>query len=187
MVPHRRPRRDRRDGDLRIVDRVKDLIIRGGYNVYPGEVEEVLYQHPDIIEAAVIGIPDDYYGEEVAAVVAVRPGSDLEADDVTSWARERLSAYKIPRVVQFIDALPKVRRERSSSDRSTALNSSPRSRTENTGEPRRDFAGVHLSMRSECPVHALRVRRSIRSAGRLRGRAPSPFPRPGNARTIHGP
>lgn len=54
-----------------------------------------------------IGIPDDYYGEEVAAVVAVRPGSDLEADDVTSWARERLSAYKIPRVVQFIDALPK--------------------------------------------------------------------------------
>ena len=95
------------DGDLRIVDRVKDLIIRGGYNVYPGEVEEVLYRHPDIIEAAVIGIPDDYYGEEVAAVVAVRPGSDLEADAVTSWARERLSAYKIPRVVQFIDALPK--------------------------------------------------------------------------------
>ena len=84
-----------------------DLIIRGGYNVYPGEVEEVLYQHPDIIEAAVIGIPDDYYGEEVAAVVAVPPGSDLEADDVTSWARERLSAYKMPRVVQFIDALPK--------------------------------------------------------------------------------
>ena len=158
------------DGDLRIVDRVKDLIIRGGYNVYPGEVEEVLYQHPDIIEAAVIGIPDDYYGEEVAAVVAVRPGSDLEADDVTSWARERLSAYKIPRVVQFIDALPKGSTERSSSDRSTEPNSSPRSRTENTGEPRRDFAGVHLSMRSECPAHALRVRRSTRSAGRLRGR-----------------
>ncbi|KJF24446.1 AMP-dependent synthetase [Rhodococcus sp. AD45-ID] len=95
------------DGDLRIVDRVKDLIIRGGYNVYPGEVEEVLYQHPDIIEAAVIGIPDDYYGEEVAAVVAVRSGSVVDAADVTAWARERLSAYKIPRVVQFIDALPK--------------------------------------------------------------------------------
>lgn len=95
------------DGDLRIVDRVKDLIIRGGYNVYPGEVEEVLYQHPDIIEAAVIGIPDDYYGEEVAAVVAVRSGSAVDAADVTTWARERLSAYKIPRVVQFIDALPK--------------------------------------------------------------------------------
>ena len=95
------------DGDLRIVDRLKDLIIRGGYNVYPGEVEEVLYSHPDIIEAAVIGIPDDYYGEEVAAVVAVRPGSTITTDDVTSWAREHLSAYKIPRAVQFIDALPK--------------------------------------------------------------------------------
>ncbi|WP_410870046.1 AMP-binding protein [Nocardia sp. A7] len=95
------------DGDLRIVDRVKDLIIRGGYNVYPGEVEEVLYAHPDIVEAAVVGVPHDHYGEEVAAVVAVRPGSELAAEEVASWARERLSAYKIPRIVQFVDALPK--------------------------------------------------------------------------------
>lgn len=95
------------DGDLRIVDRIKDLIIRGGYNVYPGEVEEVLYEHPDIVEAAVIGVPDEHYGEEVAALIAARPGSGLGAGEVSTWARERLSAYKIPRIVRFVDALPK--------------------------------------------------------------------------------
>ncbi|GAA4473627.1 long-chain fatty acid--CoA ligase [Rhodococcus olei] len=95
------------DHDLRIVDRLKDLIIRGGYNVYPGEVEEVLYRHPDIVEAAVVGVPDDHYGEEVAAVVARRPGSDLTEDEVTAWSREKLSAYKIPRIVRFVDQLPK--------------------------------------------------------------------------------
>ncbi|MFW0794925.1 AMP-binding protein [Gordonia sp. CPCC 205515] len=93
--------------DLRIVDRVKDLIIRGGYNVYPGEVEEVLYQHPDVVEAAVIGVPDAHYGEEVAAVVALRPGAAVTADDITTWSREKLSAYKVPRIVRFVDALPK--------------------------------------------------------------------------------
>ncbi|MFE1591475.1 AMP-binding protein [Nocardia sp. NPDC058705] len=95
------------DGDLRIVDRAKDLIIRGGYNVYPSEVEETLFAHPDIIEVAVIGIPDDHYGEEVATVVVRHPASTLSADDVSTWARERLSAYKIPRVIQFVDTLPK--------------------------------------------------------------------------------
>ncbi|PQP14902.1 AMP-binding protein [Rhodococcus opacus] len=95
------------DGDLRIVDRVKDLIIRGGYNVYPSEVEEVLYTHPDILEAAVVGVPDGHYGEEVAAVVATVPGSGLDGGELTSWARERLSAYKIPRIVAIVDSLPK--------------------------------------------------------------------------------
>ncbi|MFF5033497.1 AMP-binding protein [Nocardia salmonicida] len=95
------------DGDLRIVDRAKDLIIRGGYNVYPSEVEEILFAHPDIVEVAVIGVPDDHYGEEVAAVVVRHPESVLEAADVAAWARERLSAYKIPRVIQFVDALPR--------------------------------------------------------------------------------
>ncbi|TQC45854.1 AMP-dependent synthetase [Rhodococcus sp. WS4] len=95
------------DGDLRIVDRVKDLIIRGGYNVYPSEVEEVLYTHPDIVEAAVVGVPDDHYGEEVAAVVATVPGSGLDGGELSSWARERLSAYKIPRIVAIVDSLPK--------------------------------------------------------------------------------
>ncbi|MFF2200582.1 class I adenylate-forming enzyme family protein [Streptomyces sp. NPDC058145] len=95
------------EGDLRIVDRIKDLIIRGGYNVYPGEVEEVLYAHPDIVEAAVIGVPDEHYGEEVAALIATRPGAEIGAAEVSSWARERLSAYKIPRIVRFVGALPK--------------------------------------------------------------------------------
>ncbi|MGB6245716.1 AMP-binding protein [Gordonia sp. (in: high G+C Gram-positive bacteria)] len=95
------------DGDLRIVDRLKDLIIHGGYNVYPGEVEEVLYRHPDIVEAAVIGIPDDHYGEQVAALIVTTEGSALDAAGVDAWTREHLSAYKIPRVVRFADALPK--------------------------------------------------------------------------------
>ena len=95
------------DGDLRIVDRLKDLIIRGGYNVYPGEVEEVLYQHPDIVEAAVVGVPDDHYGEEVAAVITPKPGSDLTESEVTEWSRKKLSAYKIPRIVRFVEQLPK--------------------------------------------------------------------------------
>ncbi len=94
------------DGELFIVDRVKDLIIRGGYNVYPAEVEEVLYGHPDIVAAAVIGVPHEHYGEEVAAVVVRRPGATLTEGEVTAWARERLSAYKIPRLVTFADALP---------------------------------------------------------------------------------
>ncbi|WP_280447462.1 AMP-binding protein [Nocardia cyriacigeorgica] len=93
--------------DLRIVDRVKDMIIRGGYNVYPSEVEEVLYEHPDVVEAAVVGVPDDYYGEEVAAVITPREGSALTAADIDAWTRERLSAYKIPRIVHFVDQLPK--------------------------------------------------------------------------------
>ncbi|WP_407547994.1 long-chain fatty acid--CoA ligase [Streptomyces sp. Pv4-95] len=95
------------DGDLRIVDRKKDLVIRGGYNVYPREVEEVLYEHPDIVEAAVIGIPDAHYGEEVAAVVALRPGARLSGPDLRRWAKERLSAYKVPHVVAVVDELPK--------------------------------------------------------------------------------
>jgi long-chain acyl-CoA synthetase len=94
-------------GNLRIVGRAKDLIIRGGYNVYPSEVEAVLYEHPDIVEAAVVGIPHPHYGEQVAAVVVVRPGSPQDGPAITAWSRERLSAYKIPRVVQFVDELPK--------------------------------------------------------------------------------
>ncbi|WP_280218162.1 AMP-binding protein [Nocardia neocaledoniensis] len=93
--------------DLRIVDRLKDMIIRGGYNVYPSEVEEVLYEHPDVVEAAVVGVSDEYYGEEVAAVITPRAGAALTTADIDTWTRERLSAYKIPRIVQFVDQLPK--------------------------------------------------------------------------------
>jgi long-chain acyl-CoA synthetase len=95
------------DGDLRIVDRLKELIIRGGYNVYPREVEEVLYQHPDIVEAAVIGVADPTYGEEVAAAIVLRDGATLSTDELRSWAKERLSAYKVPHLVQVLPALPK--------------------------------------------------------------------------------
>ncbi|MFD3592449.1 class I adenylate-forming enzyme family protein [Nocardia sp. NPDC058640] len=95
------------DGDLYIVDRLKDLIIRGGYNVYPSEVEQVLFAHPDIIEVAVIGVPDDHYGEEVAAIIVRHPRSPLTADDISTWSRARLSAYKTPRIIEFVDALPK--------------------------------------------------------------------------------
>ena len=95
------------DGDIRIVDRKKDLIIRGGYNVYPREVEEVLYEHPDIVEVAVVGVPDDHFGEEVAAVLALRPGAELDAAALRAWAKERLSAYKVPRLFQALDTLPK--------------------------------------------------------------------------------
>ena len=95
------------DGFYFIVDRAKDLVIRGGYNVYPREIEEVLYAHPDIVEAAVIGEPDERLGEEVVAVVAARPGCELTSEEVIAYCRERLAAYKYPREVRFMAELPK--------------------------------------------------------------------------------
>lgn len=95
------------DGDLRIVDRLKELIIRGGYNVYPREVEEVLYQHPGVVEAAVVGVPDRKYGEEVGAVIVLRKDADLKPEALRAWAKERLSAYKVPHLFRFVSALPK--------------------------------------------------------------------------------
>ena len=95
------------NGSYRIVDRVKDMIIRGGFNVYPREVEEVLYAHPAIVEAAVIGIPHPSHGEEVKAVVALAKGQTATADEIIAWCKERLAAYKYPRIVEFVEALPK--------------------------------------------------------------------------------
>jgi long-chain acyl-CoA synthetase len=95
------------DGFYFIVDRAKDLVIRGGYNVYPREIEEVLFAHPDIAEAAVIGKRDDRLGEEVVAVVVLRPGSELTAEGVIAYCKERLAAYKYPREVRFLAELPK--------------------------------------------------------------------------------
>jgi long-chain acyl-CoA synthetase len=94
------------DGYLYIVDRIKDLIIRGGYNVYPRDVEDVLIQHPDVIAAAVVGRPDDKYGEEVVAFVQLRDGAQAGPDDLVAFAREHLSAVKYPREVRVIDAIP---------------------------------------------------------------------------------
>src|SRR3954452_16821691 len=95
------------DGYFFIVDRKKDMIIRGGYNVYPREIEEVLYEHPAVSEAAVIGIADDALGEEVAAMVVLREGAEATADDIRAFAKERVAAYKYPRQVWFSDQLPK--------------------------------------------------------------------------------
>ncbi len=95
------------DGYFYIVDRKKDLIIRGGYNVYPREVEEVLYEHPKIREAAVVGIPHDEWGEEIGAAVVLHEGEDLSPEEVSAYVKERIAAYKYPRVVWFIDELPK--------------------------------------------------------------------------------
>ena len=90
-----------------IVDRKKDLIIRGGYNVYPREIEEVLYEHPAVSQAAVVGVPDDSLGEEVGAVVVLKPGEEAGADEIRAFVKERVAAYKYPRKVWFADDLPK--------------------------------------------------------------------------------
>jgi long-chain acyl-CoA synthetase len=95
------------DGYFYIVDRKKDLIIRGGYNVYPREVEEVLFEHPKIREAAVVGIPHDEWGEEIGAAVVLHEGEELASEEVSSYVKERIAAYKYPRVVWFLDDLPK--------------------------------------------------------------------------------
>jgi long-chain acyl-CoA synthetase len=95
------------DGYFFIVDRKKDMIIRGGYNVYPREIEEVLYEHPAVREAAVIGIPHSELGEEVAAAVALKPGERVSADDLRSFVKSQVAAYKYPRAVWFVDELPK--------------------------------------------------------------------------------
>jgi long-chain acyl-CoA synthetase len=95
------------EGYFFIVDRKKDLIIRGGYNVYPREVEEVLYEHPQIREAAVVGVPHDEWGEEIGAAVVLHEGEQLSAEEVSAYVRERIAAYKYPRVVWFVDELPK--------------------------------------------------------------------------------
>jgi len=94
------------DGRLWIVDRKKDLIIRGGNNVYPSEVEAALAAHPDVADVAVVGRPDDYFGEEVVAVVVARRGHTADADALTAFARARIAATKVPREFAFVDALP---------------------------------------------------------------------------------
>ncbi|GGN58923.1 AMP-dependent synthetase [Streptomyces albiflavescens] len=94
------------EGFLRIVDRKKDVIIRGGYNVYPREVEEVLMRHPGIAQVAVIGLPDELHGEEVCAIVVRAPGTASDAVEITDWSKEHLGRHKYPRRVEFTDALP---------------------------------------------------------------------------------
>jgi long-chain acyl-CoA synthetase len=99
----------RRDpaGYYYVVDRKKDMIIAGGFNVYPREVEEVLFEHPQIKEAAVVGVPDEYRGEAVKAFIVLQDGAAASAEEIISFCRERLAAYKVPRQIAFRDGLPK--------------------------------------------------------------------------------
>jgi long-chain acyl-CoA synthetase len=95
------------DGFISIVDRKKDLIIRGGFNVYPREVEEILAGHPGVAQVAVVGTADAQHGEEICAVVVRSPeGADLDAETLIAWSRERLGRHKFPRRVEFFEALP---------------------------------------------------------------------------------
>ncbi len=91
------------DGYLAIVDRKKDMILRGGFNVYPREIEELLLTHPAVGQCAVVGIPDERLGEDVKAFVVARPGQAATEDEIVAWCRERMAVYKAPRYVEFTD------------------------------------------------------------------------------------
>jgi acyl-CoA synthetase (AMP-forming)/AMP-acid ligase II len=96
------------DGYLYVVDRIKDVIIRGGENIYAAEIEAVLYEHPDVSEAAIVGLPDEKYGEIVGAYVRLHDGAIATEDDLREWVRGRLAAFKVPAVVDIrSDALPR--------------------------------------------------------------------------------
>jgi fatty-acyl-CoA synthase len=95
------------DGYVYMYDRAKDMIITGGENVYPAEVESGIYGHPDVLEVAVIGVPDEKWGEAVKAVCVPKPGATIDPASVISWARERLAGFKVPKSVDVIDALPR--------------------------------------------------------------------------------
>jgi len=95
------------DGYFYIVDRKKDMIVASGYNVYPREVEEVLFEHPGVAEAVAVGVPDEYRGESVKAFVVKRSGSGLTEDELIAFCKERLAAYKVPKAVEFRNELPK--------------------------------------------------------------------------------
>ncbi len=94
------------DGYISIVDRKKDMVIRGGFNVYPREVEEVLLRHPDIAQVAVIGLPDDTYGEEICAVVIPQPGNTPDPVEIIAWSKGQLAGHKYPRRIEFVEAFP---------------------------------------------------------------------------------
>ena len=95
------------EGFLFLTDRIKDMIVSGGENIYPVEVEEVLSQHPGVADVAVIGVPDERWGETVKALVVVAPSSGVTADELVAFARERLAGYKLPRSIDFVSELPR--------------------------------------------------------------------------------
>jgi long-chain acyl-CoA synthetase len=95
------------DGWFYLVDRKKDQINASGYKVWPREVEDVLYGHPAVREAAVVGVPDPYRGETVKAFVSLRPGEHADPDELIAFCRERMAAYKYPRLVELVEELPR--------------------------------------------------------------------------------
>lgn len=95
------------DGFYTLVDRKKDMVITGGENVYPIEVEQVMYQHPAVGEVAVIGLLDEKWGERVVAVVATKPGVEVNVDELREWTRERIAHYKAPKEIRLVDELPR--------------------------------------------------------------------------------
>jgi long-chain acyl-CoA synthetase len=94
-------------GYLYIYDRVKDMIVSGGENIYPAEVESALFGHAAVADVAVIGVPDERWGEAVKAVVVKKPDAEVTAGELIMWARERIAGYKLPKSVDFIEALPR--------------------------------------------------------------------------------
>ena len=95
------------DGFFYVVDRIKDMIVAGGYNIYPREIEEVLFRHPAILEASVIGIPSEYRGETVKAFIVLKRGATATEDSIIAFCRKDLAAYKVPKSIEFVDELPK--------------------------------------------------------------------------------
>jgi long-chain acyl-CoA synthetase len=95
------------DGYLSIVDRKKDMVIAGGYNIYPVELDKVLFEHPKILEACTVGIPDDYRGETIKAFIVLKKGETCNPEEIIAFCKERLAAYKVPRHIEFINELPK--------------------------------------------------------------------------------
>jgi long-chain acyl-CoA synthetase len=95
------------DGYLSIVDRKKDMIIAGGYNIYPLEIDDILFDHPKILEACTVGVPHGYRGETVKAFIVVKEGETLTEEEVTKYSKEKMAAYKVPKIIEFVDALPK--------------------------------------------------------------------------------
>jgi fatty-acyl-CoA synthase len=94
------------EGYLNIVGRIKDMIIRGGENIYPREIEEFLYTHPEIADVQVIGVPDERYGEQVCAWVVLREGASLTDDELRDFCQGKIARYKIPHYIRFVDSFP---------------------------------------------------------------------------------
>ncbi|MEM5789328.1 MAG: long-chain fatty acid--CoA ligase, partial [Syntrophobacteraceae bacterium] len=95
------------DGYVFIVDRKKDLVISGGYNIYPREIDEVIQEHPKVRDAAAVGVPDPNRGEVIKAFVVLKHGENLTSEEIIAWCRERLAPYKVPKQVELRDSLPK--------------------------------------------------------------------------------